>query len=79
MAGPMTAYRCDVTSVLAAHAACQPTKFVLTFAKCCNLTLSTLHIPSVLICLTFSKAEIELRVAPKKVPNVWKITFRAKV
>ena len=29
MAGPMMAYRCDVTSVLAAQMACQPTNFCL--------------------------------------------------
>ena len=29
MAGLMTAYRCDVTSVLAAQMACQPTNFCL--------------------------------------------------
>ena len=29
MAGPMTAYRCDVTSVLAAQMPCRPTNFCL--------------------------------------------------
>ena len=35
MAGPMMAYRCEVTCVLAAQMACQPTNF-------CLLLLSTL-------------------------------------
>ena len=29
MSGPMTAYRCDITSVLAAQMACRPTNFCL--------------------------------------------------
>ena len=29
MTGPMTAYRCDITSVVAAQMACQPANFCL--------------------------------------------------
>ena len=34
MAGPMTAYRCDVTSIQAAKSGMPTHKFLFTFAKC---------------------------------------------
>ena len=39
MGGPMTTYRCDFTSILAAQVVCQPTNFCLLFL---SATLSTL-------------------------------------
>ena len=42
MAGPMAAYRCDVTSVLAAQMPCQPTNFCLLLLSAVP-TLPTLN------------------------------------
>ena len=39
MAGLMTAYRCDVTFVLAAQMACQPAIFLFTFTLLTTLTI----------------------------------------
>ena len=48
MAGPMMAYRCDVTSVQAAHVACQPTIFCLLLFSAipCFIYFATSFSPS---------------------------------
>ena len=54
MAGPMTAYRCDVTFVLAAQMACQPTNFcLLLLTAVTNFTYFELECLLLLLLLLF--------------------------
>ena len=57
MAGPMMAYRCDVTSVLSAQMACQPTNFCLLLLSAIpylpTLTHTAPHAVPIFGCNTF--------------------------